>query len=94
MDVQLSDTTVGPSVGNLEFELGVSYMIHAFWPAEERQRFESTISFTPAEKAWVKKHFGNEFKFLQPYGLSIYKDGDREEARAIVQTLMRNDDSD
>jgi hypothetical protein len=94
MDVQLSDPPVGHSVGNLEFEPGVSYMIHAFWPAEERQRFESTISFTPAEKAWVKKHFVSGFKFLQTYGWSIYKDGDREEARAIVQTLMSNGDSD
>ncbi|KAJ6165913.1 hypothetical protein N7485_009157 [Penicillium canescens] len=70
MDVQLSDPPVGPSVRNLAFELGVSYMIHTFWPAEERQRFESTVSTTPAEKAWVKKHFGNEFRFLQTYGLS------------------------
>lgn len=94
MDVQLSDPPVGPSVGNSAFEPGVSYMIHAFWPAEERQRFESTRSFTSAERAWVKKHFGNEFKFLQTYGLSIYKDEDREEGRAIVRTLMSNDDSD
>ena len=74
-------------------------MIHAFWPDSERQRFaasqasrqaQATASepLTLVEKAWVKRHYGNEFKFLRDYGLSIYKDEDREEGRIIVRSLM------
>jgi hypothetical protein len=44
--------------------------------------------YTPAEKTWLKRAFGNEFKFLREYGLSIYKDADREEGRAIVRALI------
>jgi hypothetical protein len=40
--------------------------------------------YTEAEKQWLKKHYGNEFKFLGTLGLSIYKEEDREEGRQII----------
>ncbi|KAH6687750.1 hypothetical protein F5X68DRAFT_261113 [Plectosphaerella plurivora] len=46
---------------------------------------------TEAEREWLKKHYGNEFHFLGSYGLSIYKDDDREEGRRILRGLMSVD---
>jgi hypothetical protein len=34
---------------------------------------QSSRTTTQAEKAWIKAKFGNEFRFLMVYGLSIYK---------------------
>lgn len=41
-----------------------------------------------SEKQWLKSHFGNEFHFLQQHGLSIHKEEDREEGRAILRRFM------
>ncbi|KAK3690204.1 hypothetical protein B0T22DRAFT_190028 [Podospora appendiculata] len=54
----------------------------------------SSQPYTAEEKLWLKKHYGGDFKFLQVYGLSIYKDEDCEEGRAIARALMRGDESD
>lgn len=90
-EVLLSDPPIGPLVGRSVFESGVEYNIHVFWPLEERGRFESTGSLTLAQGAWLKKHFGNENKFLRTYNLNIDKDEDRAEGRAIVRSMMRHD---
>ncbi|KAF7531157.1 hypothetical protein G7054_g9152 [Neopestalotiopsis clavispora] len=50
--------------------------------------------YTTEEKAWLKKHWGNEHKFLQAFGLSIYKEDEREEGRAIVRDLMQPDENE
>lgn len=50
--------------------------------------------YTAAEKAYIKKHWANEFHFLHTLGLSIYKDEDHEEGRSILRALMHNDPSD
>ncbi|KAL2024417.1 hypothetical protein VTK56DRAFT_8228 [Thermocarpiscus australiensis] len=50
--------------------------------------------YTAEEKAWLKRNFGDEFKFLLQHGLSIYKEEDREEGRAIARALMEEDDDD
>jgi hypothetical protein len=81
---------------------GGAYMINAQWPATERARWEAQkrIPVTPyngdelyttEEKAWLKANYGGEFKFLQTFGLSIYKDEDREEGRSIARGFMTND---
>ena len=104
-EVRLSGPPVGPKVGPSPFDSSTVYMIHAFWPDSERQRFaalqasrqtQTTASgpLTRAEKAWLKTHYGNEFKFLRVYGLSIYKDEDREEGRTILRAMMSNDDGE
>lgn len=48
-------------------------------------------AYTAEEKAWLKKNFDGEFKFLQMYGLSISKPDDREEGRRIARALMEKD---
>ena len=40
----------------------------------------------------MKKNYGGEFKFLRCQGLSIYKEEDRDEGKAILQALMSDDD--
>ena len=42
----------------------------------------------------MKNKFGGEYKFLRDYGLSIYKEEDREEGRRIARAFMLNDDDD
>lgn len=53
--------------------------------------FEGDAPYTPAEKEWLEKHWGGEYKFLQSYLLSIYKEEDRAEGRAIVRAMMKHD---
>lgn len=84
----------------------MKYLLHAFWPESERLRFAELQAsrqaqaqaaasgsgpLTQAERAWLKTHYGNEFNFLRDYGLSIFKDEDREEGRAILRAFMSND---
>lgn len=53
----------------------------------------STIPpYTAGEKAWLKRHWGDEFHCLRAYELSIYKEEDRAEGRSIVRALMEADD--
>lgn len=47
--------------------------------------------YTQAEKQWLKDHWDGEFKFLRAYGLSIYKEEDREEGRAIARAMIKGD---
>ncbi|KAL6363096.1 hypothetical protein LRP88_02500 [Fusarium phalaenopsidis] len=41
-----------------------------------------------SERAWLKEHWGNEFKFLAAYGLSIYDDEERKEGREIMRMTI------
>ncbi|KAJ4865572.1 hypothetical protein T069G_02102 [Trichoderma breve] len=50
--------------------------------------------YTAEEKAWLKKHYQGEYKFLMSYGLSIYDEEDREEGRAIMQAMISPDEDD
>jgi hypothetical protein len=52
---------------------------------------DSSAPYTTEEKRWLKKHWDGEFKFLASYGLSIYKDKDREEGRRIARAMMEHD---
>jgi hypothetical protein len=56
--------------------------------------YEGTARYTTAEKQWLKDEWGDEYHFLRAYRLSIYKDDDREEGRAIVRAYIREDDED
>jgi hypothetical protein len=51
------------------------YMLSIIWPGEERRRWQrektisearavNTSSYTEEEKAWLKQHWGGEFRFL------------------------------
>lgn len=46
---------------------------------------------TSEETAWLNKHYGGEFHFLNSYGLRITSDDDREEGRRIMRALMSAD---
>lgn len=104
LEVRLSGPPVGPLLGPSPFDTSGTYRIGATWPESERERLAATVVASPqikyagpgpltsAEKAWLKEHYGNEFKFLRAYGLSIYKDEDREEGRTIVRAMMSHDD--
>ncbi|KAM4066450.1 hypothetical protein HRG_000549 [Hirsutella rhossiliensis] len=47
---------------------------------------------TAEEKQWFKESgYGNEFKFLAAHQLSIYKEGDRQEGRALTRGYMKMD---
>lgn len=50
-------------------------------------------ALTQTEKKWLKDNFAGEFRFLRDYGLSIYKEEDRDEGRRIMRAMMEDDDS-
>ncbi|KAL9622659.1 MAG: hypothetical protein Q9160_002969 [Pyrenula sp. 1 TL-2023] len=48
--------------------------------------------YTKSEKQWLKIHYGDEFHLLRDFGLSIYKDEDREEGRTILRKIMADEE--
>lgn len=79
----------------------MGYCIGATWPLEEEYRWKAHQQelvfglkprYNEEEKLWLKKNFGNEFRFLQQYGLSIYKEEDRDDGKRIVKALMAGED--
>ena len=52
------------------------------------------VPHTPEEKAWLKENWKDEFHFLRAYQLSIYKEEDRREGRAIQGAMMEADRED
>jgi len=75
---------------------GQIYVINAIWPDSERQKWEthqdgtthhSRPGYTEKEKGWLRENYRSEFQFLRDFGLSIYKDEDREEGRAILRSM-------
>lgn len=52
---------------------------------------ETSFGYTPAEKAWLKRNWGNEFKFLRAYGLKIQRRQDKVEGRQLVRGFMEDD---
>jgi hypothetical protein len=56
--------------------------------------YKRTAPYTAAEKQWLKDEWRDEYHFLRAYRLSIYKDEDREEGRAIVRACIREVDED
>jgi len=79
------------------------YVINAIWPHSERQKWEAhqgrtthypQPSYTEKEKGWLKENYCSEFQFLRDFGLSIYKDEDREEGCAILRSLMQSEEKE
>lgn len=66
---------------------GAYMVINAVWPDSERAKWDKHEK--KEEKAWLKKHYGDEFHFLREHGMSIYKDEDREDGRTLLRMLMR-----
>ena len=63
-------------------------------PAVLLQRKGANPPLTSSEKKWLKDNFGDEFHFLRDYGLSIYKDEDREEGRSMIRAFIRGNDEE
>jgi hypothetical protein len=91
----------GPPVGPRVIQDGRHYIINAYWPDSERQKWEahqasviprSRPGYTQEEKEWLRKNYRTEFHFLRDFGLSIYKDEDREQGRVILRSLMQEED--
>ncbi|KAL7813298.1 hypothetical protein V8C26DRAFT_405474 [Trichoderma gracile] len=107
LSLRLSGPPIGPRLAPSKFDPDALYAVSINWPREERARWEAHARqgkaddeknqwigdqpYTAEEKAWLKKHYGNEFRFLTLYGLSIYDEDDRAEGRAIARSFMRAD---
>ncbi|KAL6857290.1 hypothetical protein J3F83DRAFT_751104 [Trichoderma novae-zelandiae] len=108
--LRLSGPPIGPRLAPSRLEPDGVYFLSIRWPEEERERWEARgrqaqadtqqrqIStdepYTAVEKAWLKKHYGGEFKFLLSHQLSIYDEEDRAEGRAIMRSMMIRDEMD
>jgi hypothetical protein len=97
--VKLSGPPVGRATGPSSFEEDTVYMINIVWSDAEQARWMAykypgfSAPYTTKEKKWLEDHYRGEFHFLQTHGLSIYKEEDRNEGRAIVRvTMSRKDD--
>lgn len=60
---------------------------------ETAEHVQFDARYTTTEKQWLKRHYNDEYHFLRDYGLSIYKDEDREQGRAIARQLMADESS-
>lgn len=97
--IKLSGPPVGPEVGSPALQHGEHYFINVCWSDFEQRRWEayqdrvasSKAAYTQEEKAWLKKHYGGEFRFLLSYGLKIHNEEDREEGKAILRRLMQRE---
>lgn len=52
---------------------------------------DSVDDYTSAEKAWLKRAFGGEFKFLASHGLNIHKEEGRAEGRSIARAMIEKE---
>ncbi|KAL2686926.1 hypothetical protein Neosp_004471 [[Neocosmospora] mangrovei] len=103
----LSGPPRGARLGRCPLEKKRNSLSELFWPEYERERFEASqgrvqvsqeeeedeISdpLTDREKAWLKKYWRSEFKFLSAYGLNIYHEGDRSVGREFLRQFIAAD---
>ncbi|KAL7916726.1 hypothetical protein GGI35DRAFT_433915 [Trichoderma velutinum] len=106
--LRLSGPPVGPRLAPTKFKPGVAYHLMVSWPGIERARWNARGQqgeketepdqrtgdepYTTEEKAWLKKHYKGEYKFLMSYGLSIYDEEERAEGRAIMRSMASADE--
>ncbi|KAI8672977.1 hypothetical protein NCS56_00762200 [Fusarium sp. Ph1] len=73
------------SIGGRSLSITISMVrMSAF----EVSKAEAGAFLSDSERAWLKEHWGNEFKFLAAYGLSIYDDEERKEGREIMRMTI------
>ncbi|KAH7070482.1 hypothetical protein BKA63DRAFT_420624 [Paraphoma chrysanthemicola] len=63
-------------------------------PVLSRPTFDGSRLYKPAERTFLNEHYESEYKFLRQHGLSIHKDEDREEGRAIISALIHFDENE
>ncbi|KAK3686803.1 hypothetical protein LTR37_019436 [Vermiconidia calcicola] len=87
---------VGQARGRSSLDPGTLYWINAMWSDEARAAWEASPSadappYTTAEKAWLQRAHGGEFKFLLAFGLKIHSEEDREEGRRIARGFIEQE---
>ncbi|KAI4132193.1 MAG: hypothetical protein LQ338_000859 [Usnochroma carphineum] len=70
------------------FRLGYGRQVHT----RQAGASNNSPSLTQEEKKWLKENYGDEYHFLRDYGLSIFKDEDRDEARRLLRAFMDDHD--
>ncbi|KAI4943944.1 hypothetical protein J4E91_009091 [Alternaria rosae] len=53
---------------------------------------QNAAPYTAEETTFLKKNYGSEYHFLIQHGLKIHNEEDREEGRAILRAIMREDE--
>ncbi|EJP63860.1 signal sequence receptor alpha subunit [Beauveria bassiana ARSEF 2860] len=94
--LRLSGPPIGPHVGPSPFKPDCSYWLRGDWPDEERDKWllpkkrqDHLDRPSAEERRWLKKHYGNEYKFLAAHGLRIRDERDRQEGLEIMRDFMR-----
>lgn len=95
----------GPTLGPHALKKDVLYVLGCRWETAEKRKWQefkarnglftpaqNVASYTVEETAFLKKNFGSEYHFLIQHGLKIHVDEDREEGRAILRAVMREDE--
>lgn len=57
--------------------------------ASEAVKF-GNIQYSHAERKWLKKNYGGEYKFLRDYGFNIYDEEDRADGHRLLQGIMED----
>jgi hypothetical protein len=107
--LKLSGPPIGPRLSQSKLNPDTAYVLSITWPESERARWTASGQqnkadnekpqwigeqpYTSEEKQWLKKYYGDEFKFLLMYGLKIHNEEDRAEGRAIMRALAREDEN-
>jgi hypothetical protein len=91
-------SSVGTNIFKPDFKEEGRCLLRAIMSYESKGPRESYLralsSVTAEEKKWLKTHYGGEFKFLSDYGLKVFNEEDREEGRAIMRSLMHDEEID
>jgi hypothetical protein len=96
----------GPKLGPHALKKDEVYVLGCEWNAVEKRKWQNfkarhglsapgqnAAPYTTEEKAFLKKNYGSEYRFLLQHGLRIHDEGDREDGRAILRAVMREDDT-
>lgn len=84
-----------PPVGTYSIKTGGFYVINAWWSDTERakwhayQHIKIPRDLNAEETMWLKKHYGNEYRFLRDYGYDIHDDEEREDGRALLRAFVQ-----
>ncbi|KAM0670451.1 hypothetical protein ACQRIU_000846 [Beauveria bassiana] len=99
--LRLSGPPIGPHVGPSPFQPGCEYWLRGDWPDAERDKWllpkkRQDLLDRPSaeERRWLKKHYGNEYKFLAAHGLRIRDERDRQEGLESMRDFMRDVSTD
>ncbi|KAF1913067.1 hypothetical protein BDU57DRAFT_457153, partial [Ampelomyces quisqualis] len=102
--IKLRRPANGPSLGPHTLKRNRVYMLGCRWDESENRKWQNfkggnglvaavryVAPYSAEEKAFLKKYYGSEWHFLLQHGLRIHKEEDREDGRAILRDIMRED---